>query len=138
MDKFIYETIPLNKHLCNIIFQYNDHNLESLIKTFKLNKYKDDDILNYEQNLCKNISLVDLMMTCLKMGFKGIEIFGEEEQLFYKRFIKHSNHDFEKDKTFLKRMKNNVLQIYLNTEISGHSIRVSEVITYIYYCEYKC
>lgn len=131
---YIYETIPLNKHLCNIIDQYNDHKLESLVKIFKINKYKykDDDIYNYEKNLGRNISLVDLMTTCLKMGFKGLEIFGEDK-LFYKHFIKHSNYDFEKDKTFLKRTKNNVLQIYLNTEISGHFISVREVITYLYY-----
>lgn len=61
--------------------------LDYLIKIFKENEYKDDDIYNYENDyVLNNISLLDLIKTCLKLGFQGFYKTGINIEKIHKKY----------------------------------------------------
>jgi len=62
------EIIKLNKYLCNIIDQYNDHSIDSLSKLYDLNYHLETDIKKYNINIFKDYPLIDLIIICLKLG----------------------------------------------------------------------
>lgn len=133
---YIYETIPLNKNLCNIIFRYVDEDLDYLIKIFKENEYKDDDIYNYENDyVLNNISLLDLIKTCLKLGFQGFYKTGINMESIHKKY--KNDKDIKNGKIEMK-ITDHTIDIWLNSNLQGRSLPYDELITYLYYCEYKC
>lgn len=122
----------INKYLSNIIFQYIDYSVDSLHKIHELNKYKDVDIFTFEINVIVNTPLIDLISTCIKIGYKGFykSTLGND---MFKQFIEKCKNDLY--------VKNNtiIIKYLLSGGISfsldkiGKVISIDELITYLYY-----
>lgn len=61
----------VNKYLYNIICQYVSYDLTKL---FDENYHIQEQIFHHEIFTLHNVSLIDLMITCLKLGYKGFYI----------------------------------------------------------------
>jgi hypothetical protein len=111
---------PINKNLCNIIFQYINYSLDNLleIQYDNFNKY-----INSEYSLKDGISMIDILVMCVRFGCKGFYIYKDQHNLvkFINILVKTHNNSYEND-----------IKIYLDSDLNEDSI--------FYYLKYigKC
>lgn len=127
MSQLIYETISLNRHLCNIIYGYIDLSIDKLIETYKLNEYKEEKANIMVKDVMKSHTIFDLLAMCSKIGYKGFFI--EEHEKKYYNEVKDSPLFF--DGKLKIRYNGSHTFIYFNSK--GRTINLDELITH-YYC----
>jgi hypothetical protein len=90
MLNLIYNTIPLNKDICKLIFNYINYTAKTLNK---LRKQNIKTLKTYElavKKIYKEYSVFDLLLECMNLGVNGFVIFPTEKYIYtmYKKDLK--------------------------------------------------
>lgn len=79
-----YLNTYLSKNIIKIIFNYNDISTDNLRKIKPKYKY-----LNYKLNT--NYTVLDIIIKCLQLGFKGFYLYKNKTPSIYKYIIENIN-----------------------------------------------